>query len=100
MESYDMTCFKVKLRKQGWSNDDVDALTKGVYDVRDLKEMKRIVDLAVSIVDDCYNDQKTKDSKILIHNMLKIFVQHQNSDLTEFHVQAFKDCLGWHFIVS
>ncbi len=37
----EMDTFKVKLRRMGWSNNDVDALTRGVSDINELRETKK-----------------------------------------------------------
>jgi hypothetical protein len=96
-----MDRYKVKLRKLGWSNQDVEQLTNGVYDVRQLKEMKKIVDLSCEIVASGYtNNVLINDSRVLVFNLLTLLVEHEKSGLYDFTVRCEKINGNWHFCLG
>ena len=99
----ELDTFKVKLRRPpfNFSNNDVDSLCLGVTDIRQLKEMKKIVELACAIVCDGYtNNVLTQDAKVLVHNLLKTLVAHEQSNLTEFWVVCKKYQGSWQFTIG
>jgi hypothetical protein len=103
LESYEMTQLRVKLSKSPYqfSQNDINSLFSGISDVRQLKEMKRIVDLACEIVASGYtNNVLVSDSRILVFNLLNLLVEHDRSGLYDFTVRCEKINGRWNFCLG
>lgn len=97
MESYDFTCLRVKLRKQNWNNDDIDQLFAGCYDVNELKNFKKIVNICYNIVNDCVGGDK--ESLVLVKSVIEWYLANKDISTTRMCVTANKDKGYWEFEV-
>lgn len=102
MESYDLTCLRVKYSKAPYnmSQQDISQLFEGCHSASELKNLKKIVDKCVDLVTECYNSESTKDAKILVHNLLAVLVENENAGRTSYSVKAEKINGKWSFKIG
>jgi hypothetical protein len=103
MESYDLTCLRVKYSKAPYnmSQQDISQLFSGISNVNQLKELKKIVDLSCEIVASGYtNNVLVNDSRVLVFNLLTLLVEHEKSGLYDFTVRCEKINGTWHFCLG
>lgn len=100
MESYDLTCLRVKLVKAGWNHSDIDQLLNGVYDINEVKSLKRIVDTCYELINGLTCGNATTLG--LIKGLVNIFAENANTEhISQINVSANKNDFGnWIFTVG